>query len=88
MYLSIYIFTVLFCAINTFFGFKRMRDTIDDEVPMYKVFGVKDFLISCVPILNVIIGVASGITLLVSDEEYKATMERTVEEFKNKKGVD
>ena len=74
MYLSIYIFTVLFCGINTFLAFKRMRNYLDDDCPMIKLFGIKELLTCFIPILNVVIGVASGITLLISDEEYKMTM--------------
>lgn len=86
MYLSIYIFSVLFCAINIFFSFKRIRDILDDNFPVYKLFGFKELLVSCIPILNIIIGVASAITLVVSDEEYEMTMEKITEEYKKKKG--
>lgn len=74
MYLSIYIFTVLFSGINTFLAFKRMRNYLDDDYPMIKLFGIKELLTCFIPILNVVIGVASAITLLISDEEYKMTM--------------
>lgn len=74
MYLSIYIFTVLFSGINTFLAFKRMRNYLDDDCPMIKLFGIKELLTCFIPILNVVIGVASAITLLISDEEYKMTM--------------
>lgn len=88
MYLSIYIFTVLFCAINSFLAFKRMGDYLNDDFPTIKLFGIKDLLICCIPILNIIIGVATAMTLIVSDEEYEMAMEGTIEEFKKKKGVD
>ena len=85
MYLSIYIFTILFCAINSFFAFKRMGDYLNDDFPTIKLFGIKDFLICCIPIVNVIVGVASAMTLVVSDEEYKMAMEGTIEEYEKKK---
>lgn len=84
MYLSIYIFSVLFCAINTFLAFKKMGDFLDDDFPTIKLFGIKDVLICCIPILNVIVGVASGITLLVNDEEYKMAMEKIIEEYEKR----
>lgn len=86
MYLSIYIFTVLFSGINTFLAFKRVRNHLNDDVPMNKLFGIKELLMSCIPIVNVIVGVATGITLLVSDEEYKMAMEKIIEKYE--KGID
>ena len=84
MYLSIYIFTVLFSGINTFLAFKRVRNHLNDDVPMNKLFGIKELLMSCIPIVNVIVGVVTGITLLVSDEEYKMAMEKIIEEYEKK----
>lgn len=84
MYLSIYIFTVLFCGINTFLAFKRMRNYLDDDCPMIKLFGIKELLTCFIPILNVVIGVVTAITLLISDEEYKMAMEKTIEKYEKK----
>lgn len=84
MYLSIYIFTVLFCAINVFLASKRIRNHLNDDFPMIKLFGIKELLISCIPMLNVIIGVATGITLLVSDEEYRMAMEEAIEKYEKR----
>jgi hypothetical protein len=75
---------VLFCAINTFLAFKKIGDFLDDDFPTIKLFGIKDVLICCIPILNVIVGVASGITLLVNDEEYKMAMEKIIEEYEKR----
>ena len=84
MYLSIYIFTVLFSGINTFLAFKRMRNHLNDDFPMIKLFGIKELLTCCIPILNVIVGVITAITSLVSDEEYEMAMEKIIEEYEKK----
>lgn len=59
-----------YCAITKYFSFKRMEDALKIYIPLRKVFGLKDYFFTLLPIWHLISGTFYLTTLLVNDKFY------------------